>query len=148
MTLIDRLSKLDGPDREAELLRMYQDEKQRADCMSDDWVNFCNYIGIDLDTQEAVAEAINTARHKDQVEHNELVAKLEASEKARDDSITHRLKANHDWRVAYEALEIRFTAAKKVRETAIELDEAVTKDFNVFGAQQKLRTALEASHGE
>jgi len=72
MTLIDRLSKLDGPDREAELLRLYQDEKQRADSMSDDWVNFCNYIGIDLDTQEAVAEAINVARHKDRREYEEM----------------------------------------------------------------------------
>lgn len=76
MTLIDRLSKLDGPDREAELLRMYQDEKQRADSMSDDWVNFCNYIGIDLDTQEVVAEAINIARHKDHREYEEMKATL------------------------------------------------------------------------
>lgn len=76
MTLIDRLSKLDGPDREAELLRMYQEEKRRADSMSDDWVNFCNYIGIDLDTQEAVAEAINAARHKDREEYKEMKATL------------------------------------------------------------------------
>lgn len=75
-TLITRLSKLDGPDREVELLRMYQDEKQRADSMSDDWVNFCNYIGIDLDTQEAVAEAINVARHKDHREYEEMKARI------------------------------------------------------------------------
>ena len=76
MTLIEKLSKLVGPDREAELLRLYQDEKRRADSMSDDWVNFCNYIGIDLDTQEAVAEAINTARHKDREEYKEMKATL------------------------------------------------------------------------
>jgi len=74
--LITRLSKLDAPDREAELLRLYQEEKQRADGMSDDWVDFCNYIAIDLDTQEAVAEAINVARHNDHDEREEMKARI------------------------------------------------------------------------
>ena len=74
--LISRLSKLDAPDREVELLRLYQEEKQRADGMSDDWVDFCNYIAIDLDTQEAVAEAINVARHRDHDKREEMKAAL------------------------------------------------------------------------
>ncbi|MEJ5026321.1 Lar family restriction alleviation protein [Brucella anthropi] len=41
-----------------------------------------------------------------------------------------------------EALEAKLAAAEKVREAAIELDEAISDDFNIFGAQQKLRAAL------
>ncbi len=42
----------------------------------------------------------------------------------------------------YEALETKLAAAEKVREAAIELDEAISNDFNIFGAQQKLRAVL------
>lgn len=43
-----------------------------------------------------------------------------------------------------ERAETQLAEAEKVREAAIELNEAVNKDFNVFGAQKKLRAALEA----
>lgn len=45
-----------------------------------------------------------------------LQAKLEASEKARDDAITQRLKDNHDWRVAHEALEAK---SKREKDAAL-----------------------------
>lgn len=41
-----------------------------------------------------------------------------------------------------KALEAKLAAAEKVREAAIELDEAISDDFNIFGAQQKLRAVL------
>nr|WP_278374557.1 hypothetical protein [Brucella anthropi] len=46
------------------------------------------------------------------------------------------------WSEYAEALEAKLAAAEKVREAAIELDEAISDDFNIFGAQQKLRAAL------
>lgn len=41
-----------------------------------------------------------------------------------------------------KALEAKLAAAQKALEAAIELDEAISDDFNIFGAQQKLRAAL------
>ncbi|MEN5106696.1 hypothetical protein [Brucella anthropi] len=41
-----------------------------------------------------------------------------------------------------KTLAAKLSAAEKVREAAIELDEAISDDFNIFGAQQKLRAAL------
>lgn len=47
-----------------------------------------------------------------------------------------------DFHREMSALEAKLAAAEKVREAAIELDEAISDDFNIFGAQQKLRAAL------
>lgn len=52
----------------------------------------------------------------------------------------HEAIEENDARV--DALEAKLAAAEKVREAAIELDEAISDDFNIFGAQQKLRAAL------
>lgn len=41
-----------------------------------------------------------------------------------------------------KALETQLAAAEKIRIAAIELDAAISDDFNIFGAQQKLRAAL------
>lgn len=51
-------------------------------------------------------------------------------------------QAAQDFRERAEKAEAKLAAAEKVREAAIELDEAISDDFNIFGAQQKLRAAL------
>lgn len=66
-------------------------------------------------TRDKAAEAWNI---RSAVPVAALEAKVEASEKARDEAITHRLKANHDWRVAYEALELKLSSAEAMKNIA------------------------------
>ncbi|MBO1023291.1 hypothetical protein IPU75_01020 [Ochrobactrum sp. SD129] len=66
------------------------------------------------------SQAVELLAEKDVIIRSHLTTiasfetKLTASEKARDDAITHRLKANHDWRVAHEALEGELKRVKEV----------------------------------
>ncbi|MBJ6722463.1 hypothetical protein I2750_19880 [Bacillus sp. PR5] len=62
----------------------------------------------------------------------EALARMLRISESRADNLTKRLTT----------LEAKLAAAEKVREAAIELDEAVSDDFNIFGAQQKLRAVL------
>jgi len=62
---------------------------------------------------------LGAANQTEAVQHGTAVkAKLEASEKARDDAIAHRLKANHDWRVAYDELELKLSSAEAMKNIA------------------------------
>jgi len=60
-------------------VKEWQEESERK---SGDWFDFCKMIGIEIDTHEAVADAINTARSNDGRDFKALEAKLEAAEKA------------------------------------------------------------------
>lgn len=70
------------------------------------------------------------------------ILKLEEQLSAEQASHERSGKSRDEWRGKAEALEAKLAAAEKVREAAIELDEAISDDFNIFGAQQKLRAAL------
>ncbi|MBO1040461.1 hypothetical protein [Brucella pituitosa] len=57
-------------------VKEWQEESERK---SEDWFDFCKAIGIEIDTHEAVADAINTARSNDGNEFKALENQLAAS---------------------------------------------------------------------
>ncbi len=60
-------------------VKEWQEESERK---SEDWFDFCKAIGIEIDTHEAVADAINTARSNDGNEFKALETQLAAAREA------------------------------------------------------------------
>ncbi|MCX2696669.1 hypothetical protein [Ochrobactrum chromiisoli] len=67
-------------DNAALTARVKELEEERVQ-QSGEWVRFCEAIGIEIDTHEAVADAINTARSNDNYDRQALETQLAAAEK-------------------------------------------------------------------
>lgn len=69
-------------EQNAALTARVKEWREESERKSEDWFDFCKAIGIEIDTHEAVADAINTARSNDGNEFKALETKLAATKKA------------------------------------------------------------------
>ncbi|MGN6451301.1 MAG: hypothetical protein ACTHLK_22455 [Brucella intermedia] len=115
----------------------------------------CRYLADKLaaltarvkELEKEVAEAAR--RGEDQwagwVKEEALRKALEADNAAKDAQL-ERFRSDRAYTVGFtdghDAAEAKLAAAEKVLVAAIELDEAISNDFNIYGAQQKLHAAL------